>query len=233
MRERRMLLISAFLLRRITPARAGKTLFDSNLVTFYGDHPRSCGKDSGLQRRAVCRPGSPPLVRERRADWGEEDPNDGITPARAGKTPHLVDWCQRHRDHPRSCGKDFSLKLRLWRFWGSPPLVRERLNTELEVLRRVRITPARAGKTSRLFGALLSAGDHPRSCGKDKSPDAIDMASSGSPPLVRERLVRALGTIDRGGITPARAGKTLYLRCFRFSRRDHPRSCGKDPAARR
>ena len=157
--------------------------------------------------------GSPPLVRERppigqAISWASR-----ITPARAGKTSDRAGHFVGFQDHPRSCGKD--------------------LEPVSVVTPHQWITPARAGKTSRLFGALLSAGDHPRSCGKDKSPDAIDMASSGSPPLVRERLVRALGTIDRGGITPARAGKTLYLRCFRFSRRDHPRSCGKDPAARR
>ena len=183
-----MLLISAFLLRRITPARAGKTLFDSNLVTFYGDHPRSCGKDSGLQRRAVCRPGSPPLVRERRADWGEEDPNDGITPARAGRTSPLNCGCGGSGDHPRSCGKDLTLSWKSCVASGSPPLVRER---------------PRAG-----FRCNTPPVDHPRSCGKDVTAIWGAAVGWGSPPLVRERQKSRCDRHGQFRITPARAGKT-------------------------
>ena len=58
-----------------------------------------------------------------------------------GSMPYLR-W-----DHPRSCGKDFYQVHRRLGEWGSPPLVRERLQHRQLSYLKVRITPARAGKT--------------------------------------------------------------------------------------
>ena len=45
---------------------------------------------------------------------------------------------------------------------------------------------------------------------------------------MRERLGCRLECHCIVGITPARAGKTLFLTTITATRRDHPRSCGKD-----
>ena len=91
-----------------------------------------------------------------------------------------------------------------------------------------RITPARAGKTSIRSRTLPITRDHPRSCGKDIIPSKPSKLESGSPPLVRERRVNGAIIVQIVGITPARAGKTRYLLLPRTTKKDHPRSCGKD-----
>ena len=72
----------------------------------------------------------------------------------------------------------------------------------------IRITPARAGKTKRHLLIRQLDGDHPRSCGKDRSRRFRMELRSGSPPLVRERQWQRGQSMTTFGITPARAGKT-------------------------
>ena len=92
----------------------------------------------------------------------------------------------------------------------------------------LRITPARAGKTSSIQSASLSARDHPRSCGKDLINSKCVPLSAGSPPLVRERRVTYESVPQVSRITPARAGKTVTTSSKLDPVEDHPRSCGKD-----
>ena len=172
---------------RITPARAGKTLGNPGAAYPYWDHPRSCGKDSASPSVDIWRTGSPPLVRERLpalfpAIWLVR-----ITPARAGKTRYRIGIPGCFWDHPRSCGKDATAGSPWASLRGSPPLVRERLADSQKINNYTRITPARAGKTKMVFSYLSEAGDHPRSCGKDRSSAVPKSVKSGSPPLVRER----------------------------------------------
>ena len=112
---------------------------------------------------------------------------------------------------------------------GSPPLVRERQAYKKGGKPLDRITPARAGKTCGCGLATLCVGDHPRSCGKDSFALFVMDRRSGSPPLVRERLVKGYRPMRGFGITPARAGKTSMASTHFCSIEDHPRSCGKDP----
>ena len=111
---------------------------------------------------------------------------------------------------------------------GSPPLVRERLKETVQDGKLIRITPARAGKTSTSAKKPLTIQDHPRSCGKDIPMRTTKMAMLGSPPLVRERPRPPAGSAAQPGITPARAGKTALFEHGIDQCRDHPRSCGKD-----
>ena len=133
--------------RGITPARAGKTFFQLHKITFFQDHPRSCGKDCCTGKARVHNLGSPPLVRERLyiAEIGTGHP--GITPARAGKTSRPSPSRPVRRDHPRSCGKDSTQSRMVTNASGSPPLVRERHARFSSTVCRPGITPARAGKT--------------------------------------------------------------------------------------
>ena len=72
------------------------------------DHPRSRGKDDHFRAQMSQDQGSPPLARERQPLPREERAEDGITPARAGKTASEHRITRRREDHPRSRGKDLS-----------------------------------------------------------------------------------------------------------------------------
>ena len=111
---------------RITPARTGKTCSAFFGVTFFGDHPRSCGKDWNMIKVQAIPMGSPPLVRERLHLTVLDYDELGITPARAGKTNASRADLSAFRDHPRSCGKDTLRRSMPLSAAGSPPLVRER-----------------------------------------------------------------------------------------------------------
>ena len=78
--------------------------------------------------------------------------------------------------------------------------------------RQIGITPARAGKTRNTTRQSARAKDHPRSCGKDFCMCSASILNTGSPPLVRERLL-------------------VFGACAAMHR-DHPRSCGKDASKR-
>ena len=212
----------------ITPARAGKTDYREKWISWKRDHPRSCGKDLTFSVASETFLGSPPLVRERRTNNGKSYWMARITPARAGKTTSrtLKNSCKR--DHPRSCGKDDSFEHNLFIKLGSPPLVRERLFLLMPSRRFLRITPARAGKTSYSLVSSHIIRDHPRSCGKDSHVVPVIHVPGGSPPLVRERRTPGKGTGCIQRITPARAGKTRRCSLCSGMCQDHPRSCGKD-----
>ena len=112
----------------------------------------------------------------------------GITPARAGKTATMTPVICTSEDHPRSCGKDHDAIFEQAVELGSPPLVRERRQVKVIVIKNHGITPARAGKTILIHRSYLPHQDHPRSCGKDATSHSRNPLLGGSPPLVRERL---------------------------------------------
>ena len=194
---------------RITPARAGKTILIHRSYLPHQDHPRSCGKDATSHSRNPLLGGSPPLVRERLSAGKASRRFSRITPARAGKTSILEPTWFRLGDHPRSCGKDMMSKSVIDTDMGSPPLVRERRKSNRADGREPRITPARAGKTLRIYAPARIFWDHPRSCWKDISPIPDNIYPAGSPPLVRERPGVRVIPIHPRRITPARAGKTV------------------------
>ena len=174
-------------IRRITPARAGKTRPVRKYKNKKWDHPRSCGKDPSGCRPMPREPGSPPLVRERRFPVYGLIEQIGITPARAGKTTANGECLKKTWDHPRSCGKDTIIAQTTAKGQGSPPLVRERLSPDKDACVSIRITPARAGKTVNVYAQSFGRWDHPRSCGKDSPLSGTASLHAGSPPLVRER----------------------------------------------
>ena len=153
--------------RGITPACAGKTLFQPLSVGTWGDHPRVCGKDLNVRLKLGRPSGSPPRVRERRHIAILADAFSRITPACAGKTCSTLVSGFPSRDHPRVCGKDMSDTPGVTIPGGSPPRVRERRLDAVEKARRLRITPACAGKTQTVHVLSQKYPDHPRVCGKD------------------------------------------------------------------
>ena len=117
-------------MRRITPAGAGKTMYDVRLICELPDHPRRCGENAGGLSRIESLTGSPPQVRGKRSMKNAPRPKPGITPAGAGKTGNQAVKLPQSLDHPRRCGENNAIAQQLYS--------------------NQRITPAGAGKTRRV-----------------------------------------------------------------------------------
>ena len=72
--------------RRITPAHAGKTLYQRYSAKNQPDHPRACGENRCLALFQVKMNGSPPRMRGKRFAHVATETQVRITPAHAGKT---------------------------------------------------------------------------------------------------------------------------------------------------
>ena len=155
----------------------------------------------------------------------------GITPARAGKSSldDVVDLGEGN--YPRSCGEeDFG---RLWADFGRelPPLVRGRAKTAGAAVPGVRITPARAGKSTCPHPNARKQRNYPRSCGEEVFHHFISLPVMELPPLVRGRGIPSFHFLTRNGITPARAGKRHERVSGLGMLRNYPRSCGEESPA--
>ena len=91
----------------ITPACAGKRGQMLHELPFSRDHPRVCGEKSALSKNFTREEGSPPRVRGKVANFGNQTTVRGITPACAGKSPQVRHRQPDYRDHPRVCGEKF------------------------------------------------------------------------------------------------------------------------------
>ena len=132
------------------------------------------------------------------------------------------------QDHPRVCGKDAIVFAVASAILGSPPRVREGLSKNFLISRSLRITPARAGRTSVFIKIQTLTKDHPRSRGKDKVLEWADSHDLGSPPRAREGPISSCLQRIISGITPACAGRTVYEAGYLNRTKDHPRVRGKD-----
>ena len=221
----------AIIVARITPAGAGKTLHRFLIHRLLWDHPRRCGENWAWRGLALTPAGSPPQVRGKLSLPLPSLTGARITPAGAGKTSlyHLFLSCQP--DHPRRCGENSPLPLKVSINTGSPPQVRGKLPYPCRSILYAGITPAGAGKTICKPALDFFAGDHPRRCGENSEPAGKTIVNVGSPPQVRGKLNALDKIAPRDRITPAGAGKTLkyILLCPKWW--DHPRRCGenKDP----
>ena len=91
----------------------------------------------------------------------------------------------------------------------------------------VRITPARAGKSSLRWAAIQTHGDHPRVCGEKPSQKGCGSCPAGSPPRMRGKAFRVQQLCKIPGITPAYAGKRPPAARWNSLAEDHPRVCGE------
>ena len=113
----------------------------------------------------------------------------GITPAYAGKRKRFTILHELGQDHPRLCGEK-SKKDVIWLIvYGSPPPMRGKENSKTEIIRRGRITPAYAGKSSTTTGCNVYNQDHPRLCGEKDNPASRICTMQGSPPPMRGKGV--------------------------------------------
>ena len=103
--------IHAVICQGITPAYAGKSMYQILFDLNTKDHPRLCGEKVRELCDTVMTLGSPPPMRGKVRIQFTNKPQNRITPAYAGKSSGL--WnreCQR-KDHPRLCGEKNSLNL--------------------------------------------------------------------------------------------------------------------------
>ena len=138
--------LTLFIILRITPAYAGKSI--KPIILFYGqrDHPRLCGEKSLQVIKTKSGIGSPPPMRGKADRIHFIHYLSRITPAYAGKR------CKREfpnavfKDHPRLCGEKSTSKPKRFPRQGSPPPMRGKAFTTLVTVIRSGITPAYAGK---------------------------------------------------------------------------------------
>ena len=157
-----------------------------------------------------------------------EEENRGITPAHAGKTSDICISMSAAEDHPRACGENSQACEKRGVQTGSPPRMRGKPITKIDLGVRFGITPAHAGKTGGCVCEFRRDRDHPRACGENKRCDYFRQRDVGSPPRMRGKPPAGLRHPLRLGITPAHAGKTTRLRQSRQKTGDHPRACGEN-----
>ena len=194
--------------RGITPAYAGKTPYMYVSKKSPKDHPRVCGENTTTHTPVQCSVGSPPRMRGKQGPHTGKQARDRITPAYAGKTRRLVPKYQHNQDHPRVCGENPSLALRISLLLGSPPRMRGKLHRARSSASSRGITPAYAGKTPHPTRSSKSSRDHPRVCGENRLKRANLCRDRGSPPRMRGKLMPLLFATCLRRITPAYAGKT-------------------------
>ena len=152
-----------------------------------------------------------------------------ITPAYAGKRPHIPSTDTVHRDHPRVCGEKHFVKIALACKMGSPPRMRGKGEQGERLKTATGITPAYAGKSTGDTGQRTGRWDHPRVCGEKGQTDLLDEQIEGSPPRMRGKVLSMKTSTPTGGITPAYAGKRMLCLHWRRRYKDHPRVCGEKP----
>ena len=133
-----------------------------------------------------------------------------LIPARAGKTTLLEVIIEQTPAHPRACGENPPGTPGMGLWVGSSPRVRGKPRGGRGAPRRLRLIPARAGKTG--------------------SPSGRRGARSGSSPRVRGKRATASWGEATTGLIPARAGKTSLPALSSTPTPAHPRACGENPA---
>ena len=178
---------------RITPADAGKTPSVKTITFTRQDHPRGCGENNVIDEIVTGIMGSPPRMR--------------------GKPNAPPDKHKANRDHPRGCGENVIKSGMLMSLIGSPPRMRGKRIVQPLYLPVARITPADAGKTTRIGFRQFRATDHPRGCGENTAIIPPMTATRGSPPRMRGKRALNQAVSGIGRITPADAGKTDTAPC--------------------
>ena len=111
---------------------------------------------------------------------------------------------------------------------GSSPLARGRPQARRQPNPRVRLIPARAGKTGQPSQSAASGSAHPRSRGENNPSSNSSRRTTGSSPLARGKQ----GPRNEDGLArrliPARAGKTPPTSAMCSLTKAHPRSRGEN-----
>ena len=195
----------------LIPAHAGKTDRTGTTREHPRAHPRSRGENCTPGRSFSGSRGSSPLTRGK---LGDRKPARGarrLIPAHAGKTAQAT--ADRHVSwaHPRSRGENIDGQRETAEEWGSSPLTRGKRPRGQRQLRRERLIPAHAGKTSSPTSATCWSRAHPRSRGENRYTATYQVTAKGSSPLTRGKPRRLPRDLRGLGLIPAHAGKTCSL----------------------
>ena len=139
----------AILDTRLIPARAGKTRMRVVREVPGGAHPRACGENAPAGRGLVDRLGSSPRVRGKHPQPIGPHDEEGLIPARAGKTGGDDGLGGLRWAHPRACGENLAPVLPTIADLGSSPRVRGKRVRDAPPGYGGGLIPARAGKTAR------------------------------------------------------------------------------------
>ena len=110
---------------------------------------------------------------------------------------------------------------------GSPPHMRGKARKFSGLVANNGITPAHAGKSPADCRYCARDWDHPRTCGEKGRAAASLNCDVGSPPHMRGKGCTGSVNASDHGITPAHAGKSIYIGGGKALPRDHPRTCGE------
>ena len=190
---------------RLIPAHAGKTVPPTRFDPKPAAHPRSRGENMGWLSDMFSDAGSSPLTRGKRLREQPQQTRHRLIPAHAGKTTPQTRSSQPKPAHPRSRGENAQPGEARAAAAGSSPLTRGKRSRGRFRLRRRRLIPAHAGKTTYwalsqhgidgsspltrgnppLFGCDSECGAHPRSRGENLGAGAGFSSAFGSSPLTR------------------------------------------------
>ena len=133
---------------RITPAYAGKSRLLRCSRSDHRDHPRLCGEKLVALHLTSWEQGSPPPMRGKACASSITKSSWRITPAYAGKSGTAAMKGNDMPDHPRLCGEKLRGACIFCAAGGSPPPMRGKGICFFTNSKRIRITPAYAGKSS-------------------------------------------------------------------------------------
>ena len=191
-------------------------------------HPRACGENATRALEPCMGKGSSPRVRGKRHDFPVSGFASRLIPARAGKTRAPRNRGAANAAHPRACGENDAAAQLMSHQSGSSPRVRgKRMGTGLLIV-RLRLIPARAGKTSAGVEGVGFRWAHPRACGENRRQIVVALMRAGSSPRVRGKLGPRGRELGAAGLIPARAGKTALSGVPETWCRAHPRACGEN-----
>ncbi len=171
-------------------------------------HLRVCGADRSVTSPTSRRGGSSPRVRSRHCRSIPIPRRRRIISACAEQTQPPVMATSPHRDHLRVCGADCEASRAAKTANGSSPRVRSRLSNKDIGAFAYGIISACAEQTSTGRPLYPTAEDHLRVCGADWSRAIARLASMGSSPRVRSRLVACDCPVGVDGIISACAEQT-------------------------
>ena len=168
-----------------------------------------CGENFSRDVEQVPAAGSSPRVRGKPLDPQSTQAAEGLIPACAGKTRS----CQQRRypsgAHPRVCGENLAVNIRLVEQVGSSPRVRGKRKTTAASKGPHRLIPACAGKTAALRIAVHAHWAHPRVCGENLVLTVGLKPPVGSSPRVRGKRGELEHRYGLRRLIPACAGKTI------------------------
>ena len=193
---------------RLIPARAGKTGREHLGHPRMAAHPRAGGENASAILSKSLTPGSSPRGRGKPSSLLATPTAYRLIPARAGKTEYSFGIIAVPAAHPRAGGENTRGYITWADITGSSPRGRGKHLRPSGPSYRVRLIPARAGKTSSGASKHPSTWAHPRAGGENRMRVSNRTATDGSSPRGRGKPPGHLVLGQPHRLIPARAGKT-------------------------